>query len=246
MSNHVTSVGNALALLQILQDRKNIRVIDAAQELGVARSTAHRLLSTLKEFGFAVQDGEKSYALSPWWRGGKQSVTAETALPMARPHLKWLMERTEETIHFMQPEGRMVQIIETIECEHGLRVGNRVGSLFPAHIVAAGRLFLGRMTIEELKLMYPAGPPEDSGVIAMEDFYASFQSQRPYAVTYGRGERGVNAVAMLVDDPDRRGIAAVSLSGPSFRMLPQTIAQMTDLLQECVQRINASIRQQRR
>jgi IclR family acetate operon transcriptional repressor len=245
MSNPVTSVGNALTLLQILQDRKNIRVVDAAQELGVARSTAHRLLSTLKEFGFAVQEGEKAYALSPWWRGGKQPVTADTALPLARPHLEWLMERTEETIHFMRPEGRMVQIIETIECAHGLRVGNRVGALFPAHIVAAGRLFLGRMTLEELKLIYPEGPPVDSGVIGMEDFYASFQSRRPYAVTYGRGERGVNAVAMLVNDPDQRGIAAVSLSGPSFRMLPQAIAQMTDLLQECVHRINASLLAQR-
>src|SRR5687768_17364245 len=107
MSNSSSSVGNALVLLRLLQERDVLRVSDAADELGVARSTAHRLLATLREHGFAVQDGDRSYALSPLQRGHR-TLTAESLAPVARPHLEWLVEETDETAHLIAPEGRMV------------------------------------------------------------------------------------------------------------------------------------------
>src|SRR5947209_5262202 len=46
--DRLTSVDNALWLLQLVAERQSLRVSEAADLLGVARSTAHRLLSELR------------------------------------------------------------------------------------------------------------------------------------------------------------------------------------------------------
>ncbi|WP_255311288.1 helix-turn-helix domain-containing protein, partial [Streptomyces viridosporus] len=53
------SVDNALKLLLLLRRNGRLRLSEAADHLGVARSTAHRLLATLRGRGFAVQGGEQ-------------------------------------------------------------------------------------------------------------------------------------------------------------------------------------------
>lgn len=241
MSNNSSSVGNALVLLRLLQERDVLRVSDAASELGVARSTAHRLLASLKEHGFAVQDGDRSYVLDPRQRHGHRALTAESLVPIARPHLEWLVGKTNESAHLIVPEGRMVRAIDTVEGTQMLRVGSRVGVLVPAHTAAAGLLFLSGMPVERLAAMYSDGPPPDSGAKTIEEFHASLQIHRPYAVSLGRAERGVNALAMLVTDQDNNRVAAVSLVAPAFRMPPQGMPEVAALVKECVQRIHANI-----
>jgi IclR family acetate operon transcriptional repressor len=241
MSNSSSSVGNALALLRLLQERDLLRVSDAASELGVARSTAHRLLASLKEHGFAVQDGDRSYVLDPRQRLGHGMLTAETLVPIARPHLEWLVSRTDETAHLIAPEGRMVRVIDSIEGSQGLRVGSRVGVLLPAHVAAAGLLFLGALSPQELAAIYTDGPPPGSGAQTIAEFHASLQGNRPYAISFGQAERGVNSLAMLVTDHNKRRVAAVALSAPAFRMPPQGMPEAATLVKECIQRIQASI-----
>lgn len=217
-----------------------LRVSDAADELGVARSTAHRLLATLREHGFAVQDGDRSYSLSPLQRGPK-TLTAESLAPVARPHLEWLVEETDETAHLIAPEGRTVRIIDSVEGSLMLRVGSRVGVRIPAHISGAGQLFLGGMTLDELAAIYPDGPPTDSGAQNIAEFHASLQINKPYAVSLGRAERGVNSLAMPIVDQDKRRVAAVALSAPAFRMPSRVMPKFGSLVKECIERIQASI-----
>lgn len=243
MSNNATSVGNALVLLRLLQEREFLRVTDAADELGVARSTAHRLLASLKEHGFAVQDGDRQYALHPQQAHGRGNrlITPELLVNIARPHLEWLVAQTNESAHLIAPEGRMVRIIDSVEGTQMLRVGSRVGVLIPAHKAAAGLLFLSGMSMERLSAIYADGPPEDSGAETIEEFHTSLRVNRPYAVSLGKAERGVNSLAMLVTDQDNRRVAAVAMSAPAFRMPPRGMPEVAGLVTECIQRIQANI-----
>src|SRR2546423_895000 len=59
------SVDHALQLVQILRDNGSLRISEAAQELGTARSTAHRLLAMLVYRDFAVQDEARNYLPGP-------------------------------------------------------------------------------------------------------------------------------------------------------------------------------------
>src|SRR3989442_11648104 len=74
------SVDHALQLLQILRDNGSLRVSEAAQELGTARSTAHRLLAMLVYRDFAVQDEARKYL-----PGAALSAPQATGGPHPRP-----------------------------------------------------------------------------------------------------------------------------------------------------------------
>jgi len=62
------SVDNALRLLQMLRDVGGLRLKDAAEELGIAPSTAHRLLAMLVYRAFAVRTADRRYVAGPLMR----------------------------------------------------------------------------------------------------------------------------------------------------------------------------------
>src|SRR4029079_13259955 len=84
----IGSVGNALRILLMFRETPDVRVADAAKELGVARSTAHRLLARLQHQGFVVQDAtSKAYSTGPVLLGIGLSALAKVDLrSVARPH----------------------------------------------------------------------------------------------------------------------------------------------------------------
>jgi IclR family transcriptional regulator, acetate operon repressor len=61
----VDAADKALQLVLLLQGTEAVSVSEAAAHLGVARSTAHRLLTTLRHRGFAVQSDDRRYRAGP-------------------------------------------------------------------------------------------------------------------------------------------------------------------------------------
>ena len=61
----IDSVDHALHLAAVLQQEGSLRVFEAAERLGVARSTAHRLLAMLVYRDFAEQGPDRRYLAGP-------------------------------------------------------------------------------------------------------------------------------------------------------------------------------------
>src|SRR3954454_17911889 len=102
-----TSVDNALRLLELIGQRQALRVAEAADLLGVARSTAHRLLAALRRRGFVLQDRPNGA-----YRPGPALVEAGLAAfsridirRVARPGLEDVREQTQETVSLAVLEG---------------------------------------------------------------------------------------------------------------------------------------------
>ncbi|WP_264004665.1 helix-turn-helix domain-containing protein [Mycolicibacterium sphagni] len=83
----IGSVGNALHLLQALRDGGALRLTDAARELNVAPSTAHRLLSMLVNRGFAVQDERGRITRVPRWIPAPRSAAGPASSPTVADHI---------------------------------------------------------------------------------------------------------------------------------------------------------------
>jgi DNA-binding IclR family transcriptional regulator len=89
------SVDNALRMLHVLRDQGRTSVSEAAAELGIGRSTAHRLLAMLVYRDFAVKDDDHTYRPGP-------------ALSAPRTELA-------ETVHLAVLDGSTVRFIDAIE-----------------------------------------------------------------------------------------------------------------------------------
>src|SRR3954451_6402279 len=97
----VESVDRALALLLLLGERKSMSVSEASRAVGVAPSTAHRLLAALQYRGFVAQDPSTRAA-------GRGPVLLELGLSVvrgldiraqARPVMERLVREVGETAH---------------------------------------------------------------------------------------------------------------------------------------------------
>jgi DNA-binding IclR family transcriptional regulator len=218
----VESADNVLRLLLLLSEQGSVRVSDAAEHLGVARSTAHRLLGALSYRDFAVQDARKAYRPGPAFeRMVLPGPSTRDLQAVLHPHVSWLHEQLGETCHVMVLEGNGARFIDCVEGTHVLRVGSRVGMLLPAHCTSGGKALLAELSTEQLGALYPRDLPGSPGGAAIQRTALRRQlatvRRRGYATNFEESERGIVAVGACVRDSAGRAVAGLAVAAPSVR-----------------------------
>ncbi len=223
----IESVRNALLLLLLLRDRKRLRVSECAAELGVARSTAHRLLAMLEHYGFLQRDATSRtyFAGQALLALGLATISRLDIRARARPVMEALRDSVDETVVLVLLEGTNVRFVDAVETTRALRVGGRVGLLLPAHITSAGKAILAAMSPAELRGLYPDeklpgrtdGPPATR--TQLEEDLAEVR-RLGYAVAYNESDVEIGAVGVaLPEDPDHLR-AALAIAAPASRLTP--------------------------
>jgi IclR family transcriptional regulator, acetate operon repressor len=235
----IRSVDYALQLLLILKRDGVLRVSEAAAELGVARSTAHRLISMLRFRGFVEQARDRTYRAGSAFAdlgGGPNSATA--LLGIARPHLIRLTDKTGETSNLMIRAGSDVQFIDSIESKQALRVGSRVGVRLAARLTSGGKVLLADLPFEEVTLLHPelAG----DGLDTLKRTLVAARRQG-FGTNVQESERGVVAVGMAVRGVTGAAIGAVTISAPTVRFSRGKVADVLPALTETVEAIRSDI-----
>ncbi|MGV1007299.1 MAG: IclR family transcriptional regulator [Dermatophilaceae bacterium] len=243
---YLESVDNALRLLTLVAGKAKLGVSEAALELGVAPSTAYRLLSTLRYRGFVIQGSDRTYRAGPALEEMVSSRMSRTNLAaVALPRLEALRDETDETSHLMVLVGRQVRIIATVESAQVLRVGSRVGAMLPAHYTSGGRMLLAELSAQELDQFYPREGLPSAGMTAstMTSLRRDLTRCRKlgYAVNNGQTERGVYAIGVLVRDVDGP-VAALSVSVPTVRYRPENLPDTVEALVRAAEGVATDLR----
>jgi DNA-binding IclR family transcriptional regulator len=242
----VKSVDNALRLLVLLGERQQLTLSEAAAHLGVAKSTAHRLLAELLYRGFAVQDGHRLYRRGPRLAlAGPPDTTLRSLAAAARPYLHELRRSVNETVHVMVLEGNSVRFVDGVEDDHELRVGLRIGVLLPAHCTAGGKALLAELPPARLSSCYPRGLPLAPGD-AIRDLTGLQRHlvgvrRRGYATNINESKPGVSAVGVCVRSPAGDAVAACAFSVPSARSSPARLRELAVVLRDAATRMSGNL-----
>jgi DNA-binding IclR family transcriptional regulator len=220
-----SSVDNALRLLELMGEQQVVRVSEAAERLGVARSTAHRLLSALRRRGFVLQDKPNGvYRPGPVLNEiGLAAIGRIDIRLVARPILEELSEQTRETISLTLLEGRNVRFIDCVESPRTVRVGDRTGVVLPAHCTAAGKAILAALPRVELARRYhdhELDTRTSTSIATWEQLTTELEAVRlcGYAMNDEEGEEGICAVAVAVRDLTNAPLASLAVVLPAGRM----------------------------
>jgi len=224
----ISSVDNALRLLLMFRDHKRLRLSDAAKALGVAPSTAHRLLAMLNHHDFVRQEAEaRVYVAGPaLLEIGLAAVRNLDIRTLARPVLADLAVKIEETVHVAQLEGGLIRYLAGAESSRALRVADRTGQLMPAYLTATGKALLADLTAAQLDELYPAQDTDDEGLSPAGrktlDAELELVRERGYATNHRTAEDIISAATVVRDD---RGVAvaAINASAPATRMSGQRL-----------------------
>lgn len=235
------SVDNALRLIQLLRDQGRLRVSEAAAELGIARSTAHRLLAMLVYRGFAEQDQARGYLPGPALTTTTPLATdPQRLIVAAQPPMERLCERVEETVNLVVRVGTQVRFIGGVESAQVLHVGDRRGTVLPAAKASGGKVLLSELPDAELAQLYHVGTPEQALSSADWDaLCAELRAirRRGYGLNEQGTEAGVWAVGMAVHCGNGEAIGALSIALPTARYSRERLIGLVGELKVAVEAV---------
>ena len=234
----VESVDSALRLVVLLQERDWVRIGEAARELGVAPSTAHRLMATLVYRGFALQDDRRRYCAGPRLRPDAAASATHGLVALARPHLEALSSSVRETVNFVERVGTTARFLYSAEGPQLLRVGDRTGTVLPASTSSGGKAALALLPEAAVVQLYTGRAAQRSGnrpapaaLDALQLELAGIR-KRGYAVNLGRTEADIAAVGAAVGLTAKGATLALSISAPLSRaseiQSPESIRALLD------------------
>ncbi|MFC0527722.1 IclR family transcriptional regulator [Phytohabitans kaempferiae] len=242
----IESVDNALRLILLLRDRSRVGVAEAARELGVAPSTAHRLLQMLRFHGFAVQDPTRAYRPGPVFADlGLAGRPGRDLRSVVRPHLEALCAELQETVHLVVLQGTAARFVDGAEATHGLRVGSRAGMSLPAHSTSGGKVLLAQLSPAELTALYPRGLPATYGP-AVADLAAlrrqlTAARRLGYAVNREESERGIIGVGVCLRDSAGRVRGALAVGMPTARCPNSRVPSVARALHAAADAVRAGL-----
>jgi len=226
----LSSVANSLRLIKAFsEDEYEIGISDLAKRLGLAKSTVHRLASTLLEQGMLEQnpsDGKYHLGLALFELGTmvrrKMDFTVE-----ARPFLRTLMEKTGETVHLAILDHDSILYVITHESKQALRMGSKVGTRAPVHSTAVGKVLLASQPEEEIERIVARGLPQSTpstlvDAKALRRELALVKAQG-HAVDDEESEIGLRAIAAPIRNYAGEVVAAISIAGPVHRMTKKAL-----------------------
>lgn len=227
-SSSLRSVGTALDVLECFALDSELGVSDIARRLGVAKSTAHRVLQTLLSRGFIEQDSESGlYRLGIHiYELGTLAHARNTLRHAALPTLRQVASVTGLTVNLAIPDGPDIVFMERIENRDGVRILGHFGRRLPAHTTSSGKVIAAFNSTVDTARRTAGFPPRAGQTIRTESEWSSELATittMGYAVARSESFDGASSIAVPVLE---RGVAvaAVSVFGPSEIIDPKVDA----------------------
>jgi len=231
-TGNLQSVRRAISALEAISDAGELGVSELGRRLEVHKATASRLVATLAERGLLERDPlTERYRLGfGLIRLAGAAMAGLDIVRVAHPLLEELAERTHETVNLGVLATDSVVYIDQVTGTRSIVAVSWVGRRTPLHCSSNGKVLLAHMdpvareaAIDgHLEAMTPRTITDPAALAKQLDEVA----RRGYAQTVEELEEGLNAVAAPIRQADGEVAAALSVSGPAFRMRPMDLPRI--------------------
>lgn len=217
-----TFVKGLHVLTTLAQSSEPRTLTNLSDQLGLTKSNMRRLLSTLIEEGFAVQESEKGKyrATLKLWELASGILNDADVVTEARRLMPRLLAATGETVHLSILMGWEVAYLDKLEGSHAVRSYTQIGGRAPAWCVATGKALLSHCHFDpgdwdrEFERFTP------NTLTTAKQLQNEFEIIREAGIAFNRCEwrDDVLGAASPIFDASGRATAAIGISGPSARL----------------------------
>jgi DNA-binding IclR family transcriptional regulator len=218
------TISRALDVLEAFDEhRVHLTLQDLSRIVGVPSSSLFRMLATLQSRSYLQQNDDGSYQLTAKVLQGRLHEQAEQFRRLVRPELQSLAGHFNENVSLAYLFGDHIQVIDSVDSLHEIRMTNRRGRILPPHCSAMGKAitaFQPREHIDRILEAYGLNSRTPHSICERRTLIAHFEQIRGCGIAYDREEStlGGICVAAAIQTPAQRVMAAISVSTPVPRM----------------------------
>lgn len=259
--NTVATTQLSLDILDTVSRLNGARLPDIVEELDVAKSTAHKHLTTLLENGYLVKTDDTYRIGLKFLNLGERARTRWPGFQHIEEAVAELTERTDEECDFVAPDrGRIITIAESYHkwVKYGSDSGDdsskdyraHTGSYYHMHATASGLAILASYSDERVKEIADRwGLPArtEHTITTREELHEELEAirDRGYAVDDQGYTEGMRSVGKAVHGTDDSVVGALSVSGPAYRVDGRVLEReipnaLTDVVADLEREIEAS------
>ncbi|HUQ60885.1 IclR family transcriptional regulator [Lentzea sp.] len=242
----VQSVDRAISVLELLAQGE-AGITEIAGELGVHKSTVSRLVSVLESRGLVEQLGERGkYAIGFGVVRLAGAATGRMDLTkLGQPVCQTLADSFGETVNIAVHDAGVAINITQARGSAAVSAVNWIGQRTPLHATSSGKVLLAYLPAEERKRL--ASLPLDSytehTIVDPDHLLAELEAVagQGYAACFEELELGLHAVAVPVRGHRGEVVAAMSASGPSYRLSRQRVEEIVPAMASAAGELSAQL-----
>ncbi|MDR3214665.1 MAG: IclR family transcriptional regulator [Bacilli bacterium] len=228
-NNNIKSVSKAIKIIEVIvKHNHGISLSQLANELGMARSTVHGLVSTLLDNGYVAQDNNTGYYElgNKLYEVGNAVANKWTEKKIAREYINYLGEKFKETVHMSKLSEGQVLYIDKYESTQSIRIETEIGVLLPAYCTGVGKVLMAYLSLNEVQFImkkHPLIKYTDNTITNLDKLRSELNKikEHGYAIDNQEYMIGLYCIAVPIFNHHNEVIAALSISAHISRINEQ-------------------------
>lgn len=219
--SQIRAVARAINILEVLgQANGELSLGQIAGRVGLAKSTVHGLISTLRDFDYVTQSpltGKYKLGVTLFELGNSVARNWDVRI-VSVPYIQNLLEQTGRTVHLAVLDKGEVLYVDKRECHDTLRIVTQVGRRLPAHCSGVGKVLLAYLPINEARRIIsqnglPAFTKKTITDINKLEKELEQIREQGYALDNEEIMDSLRCIAAPIRNHEHKVVASISISG---------------------------------
>lgn len=237
-----------LDILDILATTtKGMTLTEIAKAIDSPKSTLHPIIQTMvqKKYIFFDENTYRYFIGIKTFCIGSAYTNNLNLLDIIKDEMKYVVKKTNEICQLGILNKDKVLYIAKVDSERAIRIISNVGKEFPAYCTALGRALLCNETLEKLKELYPEGLKKytKNTISDFEELYKELEKVKKDSIAIEYSEIMDDLVCIAIPlVRNKKIIAAMSVSIPSFRVNNEKIKEIKETLLQSKEKIETILK----
>ncbi|WP_052216948.1 IclR family transcriptional regulator [Thermincola ferriacetica] len=234
---YIDTVARALCLLKLLAISP-LRVQEAAEKLGIHKSSASRLLSTMRDHNFVRLNSNGKYELGyAVFEMAHALSEGMDVRKIGRPFLEQLNKTSNETVHLAVLDGIEIVYLDKIDTSRPIRMYSRIGKRAHVYCTGVGKALLAYLPDEKIDQILAQIKMKSftaRTIVDREHMMNEIREIRVNGIAWDRGEHedDIYCMAAPVFDFTNKVIASISISATITYTPEEELAKYAGLLSQ--------------
>jgi DNA-binding IclR family transcriptional regulator len=240
-SDFLKTVGKAIDVLNLFVFSKSAwGPREIARELGINKSSAHRILHTFQEKKLLRFDLEKNKFTfgSDLMRIAISLQNQNTLIQLAKPIMRRYVDDINETLTLFSYRDDKMVFECSVEADHALRFDLKLGVPYSLHVGVSGKVVLANISEEKAEALYRIFEEQRLCDVAALKRQVTLCKNHGYATAYSERIRGLMGFSAPIQGSEGAFIGGITLALPDARYNPEDHEKFCGTVVECAREIS--------